>query len=354
MVFLQTGCSKEQETAQNPEAIRKSAPVPLTRNHAAVLDFKEKYDDYVAGDSYSYNTLNIDDAEWILEAAFNYDHIIPDLYEIDDFGITYVDAEDLIIPVGDYLSDFTVSSSDLFSIYSDLLDQVVSVSDMAPMSDFEINPINQSTARLTVRHASKAAPIDLYLQNTTPVVYDDYHRSLETSDVIKSEHWEDNAPTCDPTGQSIVSNIWSWEALMINLRASKTKFITNGSGSSPYWTNLVFHDYGNDPFLPISDPNCTYKGPSSQDYTLGIYGANPTYVNGSSFADGHWAQCISKAQMQSLEASMADILDDHTTNPDEGVMALKVKAIKSHSITSPAINNWTHHIFEFTTGTENP
>ncbi|WP_417608893.1 hypothetical protein [Owenweeksia hongkongensis] len=351
MVFLQTSCSKDQATDQNPEAIRKSAPVPLTRNHAAVLNFKESYDDYVAGDSYSYNTLNIDDAEWILEAAFNYDHVIPDLSEIDDFGITYVDADDHVIPVGDYLSDFTVSSSDLFSIYSDLLGQVVSVSDMAPMSDFEINPINSSTARLTVRHASKAAPIDLYLQHTTPVAYDDYHRSWETSGNIKSDHWISNAPTC---GTPNVSSIWSWEALMVNLRASKTKFITNGSGSSPYWTNLVFHDYGNDPFLPISDPNCTYKGPSSQDYTLDIYGANPTHVNGSSFADGHWAQCISKAQMQSLEASMADILDDHITNPDEGVMALTVKATEAHSTTSPAISNWTHHIFEFTTGTENP
>ncbi len=351
VVISPTSCSKEQSSEQISKGVRKSAPVALDRDHDDVLEFKTQYDEYADGNSYAYNTLTMDDAQWILEAAFNYDHRVLDLSEIDDFGVTYVDKDDITLTVGDYQGGVTVTSAELFSAYSDLLDQVDSVSIMAPMSDFEIEPITSISAKIHVRQANRAAPINLFLQYTTPIAYDDYHRSWETSSNIKSNHWVQNAPYC---GTGNVSGIWSWEALMVNLRATKTIFILQSTGSSPYWHTVVPHKYGDDPFADVVNAN-SYTGPASQDYSLDIYGAHPVLVNSSSFADGHWAQCISEGQMDDFEYNMADILDDHTTVTNSGITSLKLYAqAASYTGGSPAANNWTHHVFEFTTGIKNP
>ena len=55
--------------------MHKSSPTPLDRDWNDISDFKAAYQDYLGGGA-AFQTLSVDDAEWLLEAAFNEAHAV--------------------------------------------------------------------------------------------------------------------------------------------------------------------------------------------------------------------------------------------------------------------------------------
>lgn len=337
MVFLQTSCSKEHTNNQTEEAVKKTAPVALTRDHQAVLDFKEQFDYYSAGSSYSYNTLTLEDAEWILEAAFNYEHMFLD-FNLTDYEIGYSTANTLPLPTDQSGGLPVVLSSVLFNIYSDLLTIPVD-STIAPMTDIWIDLDESGDRRVSVSLAT-FKPTEF---NNRRAYSGDY-LAFDCNPHIKTHHWcsAGSVNSCFPTQ----SPGWAWEILDYNLRFDHANPYLITSGNSGYYTSINKHTYGSDPFVWSS-----YVGPQGQDYSLKLHGTNQT-INANSLADGYYNQCINNAQIQLYDQWMTQIINDHINSTIE-VFDVKVEAKESDNFNG-TIQNWTHHIFTFRTGVLKP
>lgn len=349
MVFLQTGCSKEKSQEQGSKPVRKSAPVDLLRTHTDVLNFTEQYGLYASGGLYEYPTLTLDDAEWILEAAFNYAHAIQNPSEVEGLEISYEEADPLSFEVSEYEDQTTVNTTTLFGVYDQIMTQSASMQ-LAPSSDFEIEPIEAGNAGIRRSYASLNPPIDPFRGYLTPLPYDDYQRSICTSSNIKSQCWSGQAPYCNGGN---VSNYFAWEQLTHNLRPAHIPPIWQSTGGS-YFHTLTTYKIGEDPFDDLE-----YLGPTGQDYSLDVYGASPLTVNSLSFADGHWQQCISNSQMQDFRSGMDGIIADHialTPNSEVSYLAVEPHTDGFYDDGTGTIvhQKWAYHTFVLTVGIKNP
>lgn len=316
--------------------MHKSAPTALSQSHQDVLDFKTNYNLYLSGDPYENSTLSIEDAEWLLEASFNYDHMLENFTETD-YGILHNNAETVSISTGVYEGTPTATSSSLFEVYDDLLTLSSNITNIAPMSDLEIE--TDENGNFVVSHAIARvyAMVPNLIEYPGAKSYSDYHFA-----VTQLSGPGGGGSSCPGT----VGSDMAYEILQHNLRYAAGSNYFNSTGTSGYFYSINSYSYGTDAFDDDS-----YEGPLSQDYSLDIWGANQS-INASSPANGEIDQCISDADMQDYESAMNDIADDHTLLSAQKAWEVKVDPVQTEYLntSSGLVENWHHHRLSFRVG----
>lgn len=338
VLTLQTSCSKDTSEASSNSPTQKSAPTALDRNFADIEYFHEQYGNYSEGETYSYPTLDVDDAEWILEAGLNYLYKIDDWTGVDEYQIEYLPADSTLTTLSDYMGSAVVNSADLFDLFDAIKTESEAYSDLGPLSDIEIYMEGPSDARLVRSFGIiNQAPV-LFPPSKWPYTTD-YHRSFMVTNNIKNRFWEGNAPNC---GGSVGQN--SWEILNHNLKVDRVYQVYP---TPLMWVSINNYTYGVDPDEPAD-----YVGPSNEDYSLDIYGAYPPIVNTNAIADGEYGQCLTSAQVQNFESTMGDIVDDHLSlTPNSQCLDLIINPQEQGVYDGANIYpRWTHHEYTLKIG----
>ncbi|WP_417600487.1 hypothetical protein [Owenweeksia hongkongensis] len=328
VVFLQTSCSKEQSQS-NADAAKKSGYTSLSREKAEILAFKDAYQDHVDGEPATFQTLTVDDAEWLLEAALNEAHQVPGLADPGTASLSYTEETPFSVSTSTTVDgDEVMISSSLFSAFGTLMTKANAYEDMLPMSDIEIILGSGDF----VLHGFMARLDDRFrFGNASAIPYNASFASVAA--VVQS------GPI---STQTCGSTIPSFEALEHNLAlAYDPAAVSIVSNSGGIYVNVKRHDFGN---------NLSYvgRGPGNYDYSGYLWG-DPT----DGFSNGSLTQCID-ANNTTSDPSMTEYEDGikNTLIPQEKEMSQRsVYGIEiSPSIyTYPDASIWHHHVLKFRT-----
>ena len=336
MVFLQTSCSKEQSENANAASL-KTVPISLSQQHEDVVALVDQYELYANQEVYDYPSLSIDDAEWIIEAVFNYKHVIENS-PIAEYTIMHEDATPFAINGSTSIEGtYYISSADLFAGFAALEELTADEVNLAPMSDIAI--VGDGSGNFILR-AGMARIMEL----GPPAVdfpsrknYSAYHRAVGPNPIVGPGPGNPSLPCPGTTGSD-----GAHEILQHNLRIdiTPTFVVING-----YYTSIRQETFGDNAFNPSS-----YTGFLSADYSLSIWGAHPS-VNPLSTATGLGDECISQAEMQDYEAAIKDIFDIETPFHAKKVWEINVdyEHVTVYPPSAPSYD-WYFHKLSFKTG----
>ena len=333
MVFLQTTCSKEQ-TQQLGDPSSKSTPVTLDRDMDDITDFKTAYADYEAGNPASFATLTLDDAEWLLEGAFNERHKLDASLENDVISVDYASVSSVSVdPATTASGDLVLGSDELFAAFETALSNASGVSDMLPMSDLEIVAVSGN----------------FHLDIEVAVPYDRWHVPEPEAIAYEGNFASVNAGGGGPVPQYTCGNQYpSYYALEYNLALqldpAAVAIVSNSPGK--FYVNIKRHVFGDNPFTPGN-----YTGRNNNNYSGMIWG-DPT----DGFSNGSPVQCIDDNNTNPNLPSMTEYENwmKNTIIPGQKTSSLldafNIK-IDPASIPDPTQQSlWSHHIFSFRTG----
>ena len=306
--------------------MHKSSPTPLDRDWNDISDFKAAYQDYLGGGA-AFQTLSVDDAEWLLEAAFNETNQISS-YSDSTLTVAYeeVTPYEIVTSLSPTDEDI-VESDELFAAFESALSSASGFSNMLPMSDLEL--IYDPGDDNFFVHLAVASLSDRWrLPAIAPYVYSAF------------------------TGATVVSCGAQWPAnwaLAYNLsRYYDPAAIGTVASQAGVYVNVNTHTFGDDPFDPSS-----YIGRNNNDYAGYIWG-DPT----DGFSTGVGTQCkddvnsTSDPSMTEYEYWMKNVII-----PGEKTSSLKdafgidvIAGMTSNQNPNPTGPVWEHHIFTFRTG----
>ncbi len=318
-------------------AAKKTTPVALNQEHNEVLDFTTQYHLYLDDAPYSYPTLTVEDAEWILEASFNYEHMLVD-FDDTDYGILHGDEDTTSLTTGRSGATITVSSAALFEAYDNLYTAASSVANIAPMSDVEISTNSSGDYILRFAVAQIYDLVPNLIEYPGALTYSEYHRAVGS--------WQGPGGQGSQPCLGVTSSKPAFEAIQHNLRyaAGSNYFAT--TGNSGYYYSVGDKVYGDDPF-----DGSSYTGPLGQDYTESIWGSHGSINSPSYPSTGEFDQCLSAATLQHYEAAMNVIEGDNTLLPAKKSWAVYLTPEnKSYTDINGQLQTWHHHKLSFKTG----
>ena len=311
--------------------MHKSSPTPLDRDAYDVTDFKAAYQDYLGGGA-TFQTLSIDDAEWLLEAALNEANQIYELPYASP-AVKFNDVTPYVVSTataeggGD-----VVESDDLFTAFGSALTAAGAFSEVLPMSDLELvyDPgddnffVHIAVARLDDRFR---------FGNSSSLVYDGSFSSVfaGTGGPIPTLY-------CD---KAITSHEALEHNLALHFDPTAVSVIAQPSGG--YYVNITLHQFGTN----LNDID-TYigRGPNYYDYAGYLWG-DPN----DGFSNGTVNQCIDEDN-STPDPSMTEYEDGikNTLIPQEKTLSLKKAYGLSVDFNVRSSDNWYHHQLRFRTG----
>lgn len=327
VVFLQTSCSKEQSTEQTKAPISKSE-MTFDHTHDNVVNFITQYGLYQDGDVTSHVDLSVSDAEWLLEAAFNYTNSFESDSEDEATEIEYIEMDDITIPVSPESGQ--VLEEDLYNAFYTILASGATYSDIAPISDIEILPGDPSHT-LTFRLANIKR---IYNTLDPGVAY--------TEDAFACRPVT-NGPM-GPRNTCGTSRPWNdpqyWGINMLNTNLGRTYDPRLKQG---YHTDVITITNATDAFTASTYDGFLDPGNNCQ---LAVWGISPT-INPASTANGEPDQCLTPSDLTDYENGIKSFVN-YQTPAGLSRHNVKLTHIKAPNNFNSSFQQWSSHKLSYT------